>query len=328
MKLPSLLLLTALFRLARSQSFIDAISAFPQLSSFASFLNNNTTYAATLLNVTRSQTILVPSNSAFTEYRNVTGHSIESLGPDTVQRILQYHTLNATLKSGDLAGGAAAQRGVVVGTQLVDKRYNDRGKWGNSNIKSPGQVVYISPASAGKTRRSLELATRQGSATTTVGTGAGSSTTMNIIDGVWDGGIFQIVDHFLTLPTNCTDTMDDIGLKYLTTALNVVNETDEWNSFQGVTCLAPTTDIAQGTDASSLTTVLSSHTIRGPQYTTVMQDGQTFLSDANTTITVKIEKDGTVWFNDAKVVRGNVVANNGVIHVLDKHLDLDLQANE
>jgi uncharacterized surface protein with fasciclin (FAS1) repeats len=111
--------------------------------------------------------------------------------------------------------------------------------------------------------------------------------------------------------------MNAVGLNNMTSALTSVGKTDTWNSYEGVTCLAPTTDIALNTNTSSLQQVLSAHTIKSPQYTTGMQNGQTFTSEANTTITVTIQ-DGTVWFNDAKVVRANVVTNNGVIHVLNK----------
>jgi len=30
---------------------------------------------------------------------------------------------------------------------------------------------------------------------------------MTVVDGTWDGGYFQIVDKFLALPLNCTETI-------------------------------------------------------------------------------------------------------------------------
>jgi hypothetical protein len=189
-----ILLFTFFFRLVHSQSFTKALSAYPQLSNFTDLLQSNPALATALLNVTKEQTILVPSNSAFSAYQSLSGQSIEALDPSTFQRIIQYHTLNATLKTGDLSGGASAGRGVVVSSQLVDSRYNRRGKWGDSNVKSPGQVVYITTASA-KASRSLELVVRQGASTATVDAGAGASAKMDVVDGIWDGGVFQIVDQ-------------------------------------------------------------------------------------------------------------------------------------
>ncbi|KAH0558755.1 hypothetical protein GP486_004605 [Trichoglossum hirsutum] len=111
--------------------------------------------------------------------------------------------------------------------------------------------------------------------------------------------------------------MNTVGLTSMTAALSHINKVDQWNSYQGVTCLAPASGVSIGTDPSSLELVLDGHTLLGPQYTPAMQDGQEFMSKANTTVRVTV-RDGTVWFNDAKVVRANVIANNGVIHVLDK----------
>ncbi|KAH0551177.1 hypothetical protein GP486_007492, partial [Trichoglossum hirsutum] len=139
-RLRSYLLLFAFFtRFVRPQHFIDAISTYSQLSNFTALLHANPSFATALLNTTKDQTILVPSNSAFSAYQSQLGRSVEALDPAVVQRIIQYHSLNATLKAGDLSNGAAAARGVVVSSQLVDSRYNDRGKWGDSNVKSPGQ---------------------------------------------------------------------------------------------------------------------------------------------------------------------------------------------
>ncbi|KAH0543423.1 hypothetical protein FGG08_002281 [Glutinoglossum americanum] len=323
-----LLLLALLSPLTHSQSFIEAISAYPQLSNFTALLLNDTSLTASLLNTTsHNQTILAPSNTAFLQYQTLTGQSIEAVDPNLLINTLQYHTLNATLNSQSLKSGATAQKGAVVGTQLIDTRYNRKGKLDESNIGSPGQVVYITTAgAAGKLGRGVEsgLSGRQLRVGATVNAGAGTSTNMDLVDGTWDGGTFQIVDSFLTLPINCTTTIASVNLTNLTTAVSNVGKTDKWNSYQGITCLAPSTFI--GTDLSTtnpdkihtLSNLLGAHIIDGPQYTTTFQDGQTFISGANTTIKVTVDQVGLVWFNDARVVRANVVTNNGVIHVLDK----------
>ncbi|KAI9769219.1 MAG: hypothetical protein M1840_004348 [Geoglossum simile] len=190
MKLYFLLSFLSVLHTCASQSLIEATSSYPNLSNFTSLLRNYPVLSATFLNVTRDATILVPSNAAFLDFQHRFGHSIETLDSKLIERILQYHTLNATVKAQDMTKPA----GAVVGSQLVDKMYNDRGKWAESNAKSPGQVVYIS-ASAGGTLKRRGLAAREGVATAAVTSGGGAIARLNAVDGVWDGGIFQVVDQ-------------------------------------------------------------------------------------------------------------------------------------
>jgi uncharacterized surface protein with fasciclin (FAS1) repeats len=188
MKIVTLLLSSVWFHLVHSQSFIRAISAYPELSDFATLMINNPTFAESLLNtsvINGVQTVLVPSNAAFTSYQQTTGHSIESLDPNTIQNLLQYHTLNASLTSTILA----EQPDIVVSTQLTDPMYNRRGGANNTNINSDGQVVYIT-----STENNSTFHIRQLLSTISVDSGLGSIVTMNVIDGTWTGGEFHIVN--------------------------------------------------------------------------------------------------------------------------------------
>ncbi|KAI9769220.1 MAG: hypothetical protein M1840_004349 [Geoglossum simile] len=110
--------------------------------------------------------------------------------------------------------------------------------------------------------------------------------------------------------------MANVNLTSVLAALAQTGESDEWNAYKGVTCLAPISAF-NTTDNTTLTHLLDAHTIKSAQYTPHLRDGQVFNSRDNTSITVSV-RGGDVWFGDAKVVRGNVVSNNGVIHVLDK----------
>ena len=107
------------------------------------------------------------------------------------------------------------------------------------------------------------------------------------------------------------------------TSVNLTNSTDEWNSHPGLTCLSPTNQAFQEagnpeiTDSEDgLNSILDSHTIESVQYTTGLQNGQVLQSEADLPIIVTI-KNGSMYFNNAKVIRENVVTKNGVIHVLD-----------
>jgi hypothetical protein len=60
------------------------------------------------------------------------------------------------------------------------------------------------------------------------------------------------------------------------------------------------------------------HYLWSPGYTTDLHDGQILKSDNDKPIKVTKLPDGTIYFNDAKVLTPNVIVTNGVIHVLDK----------
>jgi uncharacterized surface protein with fasciclin (FAS1) repeats len=190
-RLHLLLALLSALRAGASRSFVDAISSYPDLSNFTYLIQQYPAFATTLLNATGNVTILVPSNTAFLSYQAEFGQNIESLDSNVVEHVLQYHTLNATVKTQDLTqpGGA------VVGSQLVDPTYNNRGKWSQSNAHSPGQVVYISAASTAGSARERGIAARDEGTTASVTSGDGAIAKINAVDGVWDGGVFQVVDQ-------------------------------------------------------------------------------------------------------------------------------------
>lgn len=188
MKVVTLVLFSTGFHLTHSQSFISAISAYPELSEFTNLMINDSTLAESLLNtsvVHNVQTILVPSNDAFAKYQKTTGHPFESLGPNHIQKILQYHTLNTSLTSATLA----KQADIVVSTQLTDIEYDAIGSVENTNLHTNGQVVYIT--SRGNPNK---FRIRQSPSTASVDSGLGSTGAMHVIDGAWSGGRFQIVD--------------------------------------------------------------------------------------------------------------------------------------
>jgi uncharacterized surface protein with fasciclin (FAS1) repeats len=107
------------------------------------------------------------------------------------------------------------------------------------------------------------------------------------------------------------------------TSVNRTNSTDEWDGHPGLTCLSPSNQAfskagspeTTGSEAG-LNGILDLHTIKSAIYTSGLRDGQVLQSEAETPIVVTI-KNGTIYFNNAKVIRANVVTQNGVIHVLD-----------
>jgi uncharacterized surface protein with fasciclin (FAS1) repeats len=178
-----ILFLSALLPVVSSQSLIDAISSYQQLTTFRSLLLSN---PALIPNYNSSQkvTILIPSNTAFTSYIASTGASIDSLSSSTITSIAQYHTLDGIYTSKNLNRTG----GLLVNTLLNDDVYNHR----NS---SAGQVVLISAGAAGPSSK-LRLTVRQAESGTgtNVTSGEGNMVDMIQVDAAWSGGMFQIVD--------------------------------------------------------------------------------------------------------------------------------------
>jgi uncharacterized surface protein with fasciclin (FAS1) repeats len=176
--------------IAAGQSFLTAISAYPQLSNFTALIQNNTSLASTLLNGSASalQTVLVPNNTAFANYQSLTGTPISSLSSAELEPILSYHILVGQLTTPDFS----QPQGLTAPSLLVGGQYDNRSAGaglssvgGSTSASHDGQVVFIS-ASAGLTNTS--------SPTSMVESGLGNTVNLTALDGTWDGGRFQMVD--------------------------------------------------------------------------------------------------------------------------------------
>lgn len=175
--------------LTLSQSLQDAISTYSQLSSFRNLLQLHP--GLTPPPNTPQLTVLVPSNNAFNAYLSSTGNSIDNLPLNTLLNIVQYHTLSDALSSAEFVRNSQ----VLVNTQLTNDTYNHRNG-------TEGQVVLISAASNTTSNNSTTSATQSTlAAVDTVLSGGGATVNMDVIDGAWSGGLFQIVDGYVsTLP--------------------------------------------------------------------------------------------------------------------------------
>ncbi|RDW57500.1 hypothetical protein BP6252_13760 [Coleophoma cylindrospora] len=310
----------------RAQSFLEAIGAYPQLSNFTSLLTDYPVLASSLLSAsaTSPQTILVPDNTAFLNYENLTGIPVSAVPTTDLAPVIQYHILSGLLKSHNFA----APQGITIPTSLVGQKYDNRtagaalSSVGATNGNHDGQVVFIVPKTNDST---TTLLVRQlSSAGAVVQSGLGQQVNLTAIDGTWDGGSFHIVDGFLTLPEVCTETIQTWGLSSLDDSLNRTGLSSTLDHLNNVTCLGPSDQafLQAGSpdikaNVSTLTNALMFHTIPEPLYSNFLQDGQTFTSLSNGTIRVTL-KDGDIFFNDAKVTQANVITNNGLMHVLDR----------
>ena len=116
------LLVAALTSSSIAQSLLNATALDPQLSDFNDLLLAKPDAALGLLTNFSSghqkQTILVPSNGAFDNYRLQTGSSFSSLSSSDLGNVLNYHTLQGSPAFLFLSRTSRGLRHVSAGSAL------------------------------------------------------------------------------------------------------------------------------------------------------------------------------------------------------------------
>ena len=134
----------------------------------------------------------------------------------------------------------------------------------------------------------------------------------------------------LTVPSFAADIVDiAAGSKDFTTLVSLVKSAGLVDTLKGkgpFTVLAPTNaafakvpkSILEklGKDKALLTKVLTYHVIAGNVMAKDLKDGITPKTVEGETVKVSIHHS-TVKFNNSKVIKADIVASNGVIHVID-----------
>ncbi|KAF8857792.1 FAS1 domain-containing protein, partial [Acephala macrosclerotiorum] len=306
------------------QSFYVAISQYPQLSSFASFYQNDFPAASQLLtnSSTEPLTVLVPNNDAFIRFENENGYAVTSLSSAELTSLIQYHVLVGSLT----ATNFTETRGLTAPSLLTGEQYDNRSAGSAllstfpSGTNVEGQVVFIQS----RLQSASKLLIRAGLESLEVRSGLSSIANLTSLDGVWDSGRFQMIDRFLTLPEHCSSTIRNGGLTSLDSAINQTHIWGDLDKSPNFTCLGPTNQAFADANhpetnlgLAPLASIMHLHTIPQVLYTNFLQDGQVYLSNNNLTIQVSI-KGQDIYFNDAKVIEANLITNNGVLHVINK----------
>ncbi|KAL8936789.1 MAG: hypothetical protein Q9211_004016 [Gyalolechia sp. 1 TL-2023] len=311
---------------AHAQSLLDATAPYPQLSDFNELLSRFPDVAANLLtNIStgpEQQTILVPSNEAFDTYRQQNNANISSLSSSEVGNILSYHTLPGALSSSDIQ----QPDGLISNTALTNSTYANREVPANGGRLS--QVVFISTTS---NTVGAKIKARQIDAlsSTDVKSGEGNQVTLEQTPGNWSGGLFYVVDGFLTLPVSQTDTMTAQNLTSFVLGLDRTNVTQGTNAAKGLTCVCPNNEAFAAMDdlantngnvtdgPASLLATITRHGLTGSYYTTNFTDGDLIQSQNGYPILVR-RRNGAIFLNDAQIVGTNFIANTGCVHALDR----------
>ena len=282
----------ALAATTSAQSLTQALARQPQLSNLTTYLNLFPSFVSQLESLSNI-TLLAPDNQAF----NALLGNNNALASNTglIQALFSYHVLN-----GSYANFSSSP--AFIPTALMNTTY--------ANVTG-GQVVEAVGTSNGSTFYTGLL--------------NNASTIGNVSN--FTGGSIHIIDSFLTIPENCSQTAIELGTSSLVGALEAANLVSAVDGLSDVTVFVPNNrafqDIA-GTLATlpiaNVTNILEYHVINGTVgYSTALSNMTlTTLQGGNLRITVE---NGTVFVNSARVIVPNVLVANGVIHVIDNMLN-------
>ncbi len=245
-------------------------------------------------------TVFAPNNAAFETFLD--GAALEDVDTDVLREVLLNHVLNTTLTSTDLTTGYV--------TNLATEASS------NANIS-----LYVD---------------------TTDGVVLNGQSTVTTPDIETDNGVIHAVDTVIALPTIATFATTNPALTSLVAAL-----TDEGNTTfttllsdteQDFTVFAPTNDAfaafldgaaLEDVDNDVLAQVLSNHVvpgavaISGTLTNSYVNTAATFNGEADAPLSLYINTDNGVTLNGGSdVIIADIVAVNGVVHVVDTVIGL------
>ena len=233
-------------------------------------------------------TVFAPTDDAFLALAGALDATAEDLlALPELADILLYHVVGATALSSDLADG---QTIATLNGAEVTVTINDQG-------------IFINDAQ------------------------------VTVADIVADNGVVHVIDAVLIPPVPTNTVVDVIVNSDVHNLLEAaVIEADLAGALSGegpFTVFAPTDDAflalagALGATAEDLLAlpeladILLYHVVGGTALSSDLADGQTIATLNGAEITVSIECDGSIFINDAQVVLADIVADNGVVHVID-----------
>jgi len=241
-------------------------------------------------------TVFAPTDAAFAALPAGVLDALLADPSGELTSILLYHVLSGTVLSADLTDGQTAT--TLLGEDIT--------------VTINGTGVFINDAQ------------------------------VIVADLVADNGVVHVIDAILTQPAPVPATVWDIIVgspdhTILETAVLAAGLDDELSSAGPFTVFAPTDDaftaLPAGTIASLLanptllTSILLYHVASGNVLSGDLSDGQSIATLQGESVDITIA-GGTVGVNDATVIVADLIAENGVVHVIDGVLSLPVGINE
>ncbi|MEM9884724.1 MAG: fasciclin domain-containing protein, partial [Bacteroidota bacterium] len=153
-----------------------------------------------------------------------------------------------------------------------------------------------------------------------------------VADILAENGVVHVIDAVLLPPPALPATVVDIIVEseiHTTLEVGVIAAglADDLSGEGPFTVFAPTDDafaaLPDGVldsllaDPNDLGEVLLYHVLNARVLSTDLSDGQTATTLLGEDITVTIDADGNIFINDAQVITADILAENGVVHVID-----------
>lgn len=164
--------------------------------------------------------------------------------------------------------------------------------------------------------------------------GMGQSAQVIGDDIPFDQGVIRPINGFLTLPENISTTLPLLnGISKFQNFLQDSGLLSELETRAGITILSPVDSAfpdsnnngTSGGNSNSTSSASAKRTemlrrhilVDFPAYTPLLRDGDVYPTLAGGSVTVSV-RDGVVYLNGARIVQGDSMTKNGLIHVIDK----------
>lgn len=305
---------------AQNQTLLEALQSEPSLSNLTTYLSLFPSFLNTAEGLS-DITLLAPNNDAF-ELAINSEQGVPSSN-DLVQAIFTYHVLNGTYSNFStnatfiptaLLPGAYAN---VTGGQRVEAL--------GATDQSTSSATFYSGLLQNSTTVMMTMAAASNSSNSTNSTSSSSSDPYTIS---FAGGVIHIIDHFLVLPHNFTDTAVQLNLQAAVGALESCNLTEPLNMMTDITVFVPDNAAFQAVGAflatssiADLSQILEYHVVNGSVlYSTDLTANSTLRTLTGIDLDISIENE-KFFVNSAQILTPNVLIGNGVIHVIDNVLN-------
>ncbi|KAH8745274.1 FAS1 domain-containing protein [Diaporthe sp. PMI_573] len=153
--------------------------------------------------------------------------------------------------------------------------------------------------------------------------GLGASVKVTGADIPFDNGVIRPIDGVLTIPETASSTLPFLGVNTFQGFLQKTGLLAELDTRAGITVLAPDdnalTNTTSQTDAELMELLKRHILIDFPAYTPLLEDGDIYPTLAGGEVTVSV-RGGLVYLNGARILAGDAIISNGVIHTIDKVL--------
>ncbi len=148
-----------------------------------------------------------------------------------------------------------------------------------------------------------------------------------VADIITDNGVVHVIDAVLLPKTTVVDIINNSEEHFVLSSILSLTGLDDALSGNGpFTVFAPTDDAFEAipedvlaaivADESILTSILTYHAIGAKALSSELSDGQEIVTLNGAKVKITINNDG-VFVNDAKVTVVDLVADNGVVHVIN-----------